>query len=650
MKTKLSILALFIAFSLSAQVQNFNTQVRFKNVQKHDLADSTRVAVLDESGMLKSVSVDSIGGNVDLSNYMTKNSSNFVTGDWSLTNIFDASIKTFRQGFVGSTPNANLGENINWVAGINGFSYADEIENSSVFLSSSSLKFSDYSGLLDGAELRRNGAESILHFPNSGLTPRVLPISINGIFADVTGNIELGAVSSTESGIVNNTALQELGGVDKLINGIRVGRGNGNDVSSVALGFESLLNSTSGAVENVAVGNQSLKSLTSGDYNVAVGASAMGSSTTGSRNVGVGTAALFSNTTGQYNSALGDSTLPYNTTGSRNVAVGTSLFYNSTGQRNTGVGFNAGYGATTGQQNTYIGNQSGYNNGVGSYNTAIGSRAMITTGGGTSASSLDMNNNVFIGAGLTLADAINNVLAIDNKGATNTVYSSALLYGNFADRFLKVNGRFEIAPLTMPTADVDFTKKLVWNPTTGVVGIADDSSTSGFMTLNSNNSITNDFGITDSSGGIFQFGKSGLGNQYLKYTMNNGSSLILRNGNILFDMGIQDRQAQIIVPTISGGISNESNVFLPYTAEGTDAVLTLSVNGIFADVNGNIELESSNSYSTTETPTGGTWIDGKPIYRIVKLIADPDPSDIETRLPDQIVGSYSILEYTKTTD
>lgn len=61
-------------------------------------------------------------------------------------------------------------------------------------------------------------------------------------------------------------------------------------------------------------------------------------------------------------------------------------------------------------------------------------------------------------------------------------------------------------------------------------------------------------------------------------------------------------------------------------------------------------VDKANSYSTTETLTGGTWIDGKPIYTLVKLTTDPDPSYIETRLPDIIVGSYSILQYTKTID
>lgn len=268
-------------------------------------------------------------------------------------------------------------------------------------------------------------------------------------------------VSATQKGIVNNTALQELGGVDKLINGVRIGKGSGNDE------------------DNVVVGKDALSTNTTGTYNTAFGGWVLTENTTGSFNSSFGSGALYSNTTGIYNNAFGVSTLQNNTTGSRNIGVGTSLFWNTTGQENTGVGSNAGYGATTGSQNTYIGNQAGYNNGIGSYNTAIGSRAMITSGTGIPASTLDMNRNVFIGAGLTLADGVNNVLAIDNRGATNTFYSNALLYGNFADRFLRINGRFEIAPSTMPTPDVNFNKKLVYNPTDGKVTAVDDTSGEG---------------------------------------------------------------------------------------------------------------------------------------------------------------------------
>lgn len=49
----------------------------------------------------------------------------------------------------------------------------------------------------------------------------------------------------------------------------------------------------------------------------------------------------------------------------------------------------------------------------------------------------------------------------------------------------------------------------------------------------------------------------------------------------------------------------------------------------------------------TEGITRGKWIDSKPIYRIVKLTLNPNPAGIETIILSRVVGSYTILEYTK---
>lgn len=295
------------------------------------------------------------------------------------------------------------------------------------------------------------------------------------------GDIEnIPDVSATERGVVNNEPLQELGGVDKLINGIRIGRGNSNDEDSVALGKDALISSVSDSTYNVAIGSKALMNLTTGQRNVAIGAASLYHNTTGYENLAIGNAALWSNTTGEWNTAFGSSSLAYNTTGTRNVAVGTSLFWNSTGSSNTGVGMAAGYGTTTGSYNTYIGESAGDGNGIGNYNTAIGTNVMREESKDLfDPSTFDMNNNVFIGASLKLTDGVNNTLAIDNKGNTYTDYQNALLYGNFADRFLRINGRFEIDPATMPTADNDFTKKLVYNPTDGKVTAVDDTPTTG---------------------------------------------------------------------------------------------------------------------------------------------------------------------------
>ena len=74
-------------------------------------------------------------------------------------------------------------------------------------------------------------------------------------------------VSSTVSGIVDNTLLQELGGVDKLINGVRIGRGNVNGSSSLAVGYNALSVSETGTVRNTAIGTNTLNVLTTGNDN-----------------------------------------------------------------------------------------------------------------------------------------------------------------------------------------------------------------------------------------------------------------------------------------------------------------------------------------------------------------------------------------------
>ncbi len=298
---------------------------------------------------------------------------------------------------------------------------------------------------------------------------------------NIQDNVQSNPVSATESGIVNNEPLQELGGADKLINGLKIGRGLLNDSDSVAFGLDTL-NNSSGA----------------GLYNSAVGSSVLKINTTGNKNSGFGCYALNLNTTGAYNAAIGASTLENNTTGHRNIGVGTSLYWNSTGFRNTGVGFNAGYGNTTGQYNTYIGNQSGYNNGTGNYNVALGNASMIITGNGSNAGTADMNNNVFIGSNLKIDDGVNDTLAIDNKGATVTQAANALIYGGFAvaNRFVKINGALSTNPANTPNADGDtaFTKRVVAK-TDGTFGFATDVTPAITITPTSTTKIrlTSDF-------------------------------------------------------------------------------------------------------------------------------------------------------------
>ena len=83
------------------------------------------------------------------------------------------------------------------------------------------------------------------------------------------------------------------------------------------------------------------------------------------------------------------------------------------------------------------------------------------------------------------------------------------------------------------------------------------------------------------------------------------------NGTLVADNGTSEnlyRGSTFAVP--KGG------VVTVHDASGTN-----NFYAIFAYVTGNAVLSQSMSYSTTETLTGGTWIDGKPIYR--KVILNP---------------------------
>ena len=55
----------------------------------------------------------------------------------------------------------------------------------------------------------------------------------------------------------------------------------------------------------------------------------------------------------------------------------------------------------------------------------------------------------------------------------------------------------------------------------------------------------------------------------------------------------------------------------------------------------------NNSYSTSETLTGGTWIDSKPIYAITQLTGDAPPTADTTIKSTVVDGTYTEYEYTK---
>ncbi len=199
--------------------------------------------------------------------------------------------------------------------------------------------------------------------------------SNNGI-GWISGNTAIGFEAlyanqpTTTSGGINNTAV----GHSALFSNT-IGHGN------TSYGFESMLSNTTG-IDNTAMGIDALQKNISGNYNVAIGNVACINNMSGSFNTTVGGSSLGSNTTGSSNTALGEGALSNLVGGSANVAVG----------RNSGTAIESPNVANT----ISIGND-GYMNAA-SNQAFIGNLSTTWTGGQTTwftyASDARVKNNV----------------------------------------------------------------------------------------------------------------------------------------------------------------------------------------------------------------------------------------------------------------
>ena len=160
-------------------------------------------------------------------------------------------------------------------------------------------------------------------------------------------------------------------------------------------------NFTTGATNNTAIGNQSLRSIGTGSGNTAIGSQALDMDQGGVQNTATGDAALDSNVGGSFNTAAGVQALQDNTTGSYNSGIGdyagnTTNFMFTTGSYNTFVGANSSSGTQTNLTNaTALGANSvvGESNALvlGSINGLNGATSNVNVGIGTSTPSAPLD-------------------------------------------------------------------------------------------------------------------------------------------------------------------------------------------------------------------------------------------------------------------
>ena len=238
---------------------------------------------------------------------------------------------------------------------------------------------------------------------------------------------------------VNNT--------DVMFNSIRVGRGGGNDASSLAFGANTLTSNT--GVQNIAIGSDVLASNTANN-NVGIGYRALTANTSGASNLAIGASALLTNTSSSNNVSIGLSSLQTLNGGGSNLAIGISSLQDATSAwENVAIGRD-GLRSTNGSGNAVIGFQGMRNNLTGNYNVAIGYQAGLNTLG---------SNNVFLGFRAGYSDVGSNRLMIQNE-----LSSTPLIGGQFDNdrvginrdissisRTLHVGGEVRIDDLTTDT-------------------------------------------------------------------------------------------------------------------------------------------------------------------------------------------------------
>ncbi len=202
---------------------------------------------------------------------------------------------------------------------------------------------------------------------------------------------------------------------------------------------------------NVAVGSKAMFTNTEGYFSTATGYHALYSNTTGNSNTAIGYEAMYANETGHSNTAIGRGAMRGSVSAHSNTAVGwLSLQSNISGASNSVLGYRALYSNTYGYTNTVIGRESAYANTIGAKNTSLGyqsnyqniegnNNTILGYQAGYGLAQHSKSGNIFIGYRAGYDEINDNRLYIHND-STN----SPLIYGEFDQNLLRINGNLEV--------------------------------------------------------------------------------------------------------------------------------------------------------------------------------------------------------------
>ena len=393
---------------------------------------------------------------------------------------------------------------------------------------------------------------------------------------DVTlaNNLEITTTSSSTVGVLTKDGTRFLhsykpaGTNDNLF----LGKGAGNFTLSATSNFNA----------NTGIGENSLATLSTGYFNTALGTAALRYTTTGNNNTAVGLQAGNRITTGTYNVAVGRDALygagsPSSASGSYNVALGYAPLYSlSTGSNNVAVGYQAGLNSSSAGNNVFLGYEAGHD---------------ITTESG----------NIFIGyqAG---ADATGS----DQLYIENTNSASPLIFGDFANDYVNINGRLGVGTSPLLKLDVAGSGRFTGAATSVLTGSIDataSTTVTGVGTLfstelvvgdritvsgesrtvtaiASDTSLTVDTAFTDTANDA---SPDKLAAIFIARGSDSTLTMVQNNfGNIGIGTSSPDFEVEVVsasqnVEVVASGYNGRKPIFAGRSANGTEAVPTATV-------------------------------------------------------------------------
>ena len=418
------------------------------------------------------------GGSVDLSNYVTLNTAQTISGAKSFNK--DIIISTLQIGNRADTTNIQIGRNnlLNNVLPIAGGSYGRRMiaignntlrnnlySNENLAIGHDALKQNNNGGynIAIGNQVLEKNTNSTVPFSNTPGPPppidksgthntaigyKSMAVNISGYENTAlgsfslgnlkvgNGNISIGYNAHTGDSTSNNISIgNSAGSISNKNNNLAIGSfalGASTDAgSNIGIGSSALY--ANNGENNVALGNGAIRGIitsesTKGSLNIAIGTNSLTRLKSGNSNVSIGNFSLQTNENANRNISIGDSSL-MNSTTSNNLAIGfKSLNSNIAGVNNIGIGNEALF-SNTGSNNTSVGFQTLKSNTANS-NTAFGYQTLLENTSGTlnnafGAWALKVNTT-----GQRNAAFGYNSLAVNTTGSFNTAVGSLALDAN----------------------------------------------------------------------------------------------------------------------------------------------------------------------------------------------------------------------------